>query len=144
MIKLYGVAISNYFSATKAAFIEKQMPFEEVKVFPSQDPVVLAESHMGKVTWIDVDGVILTESNVIFDYLEEIQPEPAMYPYDPLARSKVKELIRIIELYVDAPARRHIGPVYFGAPVESTAFKEVRAAVENGLRARLLIWIRWI
>ena len=139
MIKLYGVAISNYFSATKAAFIEKQIPFEEVKVFPSQDPAVLAESHMGKVPWIDVDGVILTESNVIFDYLEEIQPEPAMYPYDPLARSKVKELIRIIELYVDAPARRHIGPVYFGAPVESTAFKEVRAAVENGLRALLKV-----
>ena len=139
MIKLYGVAISNYFSATKAAFIEKQIPFEEIKVFPSQKPEVLAESHMGKVPWIDVDGEILTELNVIFDYLEDSQLKFPMYPSDPFERAKVKELIRIVELYIDAPARRHVGATYFGAPVEPTAFKEVRPVVENGLRALLKV-----
>jgi glutathione S-transferase len=139
LIKLYGVAISNYFSATKAAFIEKQIPFEEIKVFPSQKPEVLAESHMGKVPWIDVDGEILTELNVIFDYLEDSQLKFPMYPSDPFERAKVKELIRIVELYIDAPARRHVGATYFGAPVEPAAFKEVRSVVENGLRALLKV-----
>jgi glutathione S-transferase len=139
LIKLYGVAISNYFSAAKAAFIEKQIPFEEIKVFPSQKPEVLAESHMGKVPWIDVDGEILTELNVIFDYLEDSQLKFPMYPSDPFERAKVKELIRIVELYIDAPARRHVGATYFGAPVEPTAFKEVRPVVENGLRALLKV-----
>jgi glutathione S-transferase len=135
LIKLYGVAVSNYFSAVKAAFIEKQIAFEEIKIFPSQDSAVLAESHMGKVPWIDVNGSILTESNVIFDYLEDMQPDFPMYPAHPFERAKVKELIRIIELYIDLPARRHLGAVYFGASVEPNAFKEVRPAVEKGLRA---------
>ena len=106
MVKLHGVSISNYFSSAKAAFLEKKVPFEEVTIFPSQNETVLAVSRMGKVPWIEVDGEILTETNVIYDYLEDINPEPRLYPIDPWKRAKVKELIRVIELYFDTPARR--------------------------------------
>ena len=90
---------------------------------------------MGKVPWIEVDGEILTETNVIYDYLEDISPEPRLYPIDPWKRAKVKELIRVIELYFDTPARRHIGAVYFGQEVDPSAKEQVRPAIENGLRA---------
>lgn len=135
MVKLHGVSISNYFSSAKAAFLEKNVPFEEVTVFPSQNDTVLAVSHMGKVPWIEVDGEILTETNVIYDYLEDVSPEPRLYPIDPWQRAKVKELIRVIELYFDTPARRHIGAVYFGQEVDPSAKEQVRPAIENGLRA---------
>ncbi len=135
MIKIHGVTISNFYNSVKLALVEKDIDFEEVSVFPSQEPDVLAVSPMGKVPWMDVDGAALSETNVIFDYLEDVKPDPPLYPADPFAKAKVREIIRVIEQYVDLAARRHIATVYFGAPVDELAFKEARPALENGLRA---------
>lgn len=135
MIQLHGVTISNYYNTAKLALLEKDVPFTDNQVFPSQEPAVLAQSPMGKVPWLDIDGTRLSETNVIFDYLEDIKPEPALYPADPLARAKVKELVRVVELYLDAPARRHIQTTYFGAPVDERVREEAKPAIENGLRA---------
>ncbi len=135
MIKLYGINLSNYFSTAKAAFVEKNVPFEEVSVMPSQEPEVLALSPMGKVPYIEVDGTPLSETNVIFDYLEDIQPQPALYPSDAWAKAKTKEIIRVVELYLDAPARRHLPSVYFGAPVDQTVYEQARPDLDKGLRA---------
>ena len=135
MIKLYGINLSNYFSTAKAAFVEKNVPFEEVSIMPSQEPEVLALSPMGKVPYIEVEGTPLSETNVIFDYLEDIQPQPALYPSDPWAKAKTKEIIRVVELYLDTPARRHLPSVYFGAPVDQTVYEQVRPDLDKGLRA---------
>ena len=135
MIKLYGTPVSNYFSTAKLAFVEKGVPFEEVTVMPSQKPEVLAGSPMGKIPYIEVDDATLTETNVIFDYLEDVQPQPALYPSDPWAKAKVKELVRYVELYADAPARRHLPAVYFGKPVNPYEYEHVRPALEQGLAA---------
>ena len=135
MITLYGTTISNYFNTAKLAFVEKNVPFEEISVMPGQEPEVLAASPMGKVPYIKVEGAALSETNVIFDYLEDIQPQPALYPGDPWARAKVKEIIRVVELYLDTPARRHLPTVYFGKPVDRYAYDQVRPALEQGLAA---------
>ena len=135
MIKLYGVTISNYYNTAKLALVEKGLAFEEVSMMPSQEPDVLAASPMGKVPYIECEGRTLSETNVIFDYLEDIQPQPALYPADPWARAKAKEIIRTVELYLDLPARRHLSTIYFGSPVDPIAFDEVRPALEKGLRA---------
>ena len=135
MIKIYGTTLSNYYSTAKAALVEKGLAFEEVSIMPSQEPEVLAKSPMGKVPYIEVDGTTLTETNVIFDYLEDIQPQPALYPSDPWARAKAKEIVRFVELYLDAPARRHLPTVYFGAPVDQAVYDAVRPLLETGLRA---------
>lgn len=135
MITLYGTTISNYFNTAKLAFVEKNVPFEEISVMPGQEPEVLAASPMGKVPYIKVEGAALSETNVIFDYLEDIQPQPALYPGDPWARAKVKEIIRAVELYLDTPARRHLPTVYFGKPVDRYAYDQVRPALEQGLAA---------
>ena len=118
MVRLHGISISNYYSTVKVALLEKTVPFEEIVIFPSQKPEVLSVSHMGKIPWIELDGKVLTETNVIFDYLEDVSSEPALYPTDPWARAKVKELSRIVELYIDSPARRHIASVYFGEEID--------------------------
>lgn len=135
MIKIYGTTLSNYYSTAKAALVEKGLAFEEVSIMPSQDPEVLAKSPMGKVPYIEVEGTTLTETNVIFDYLEDIQPQPALYPSAPWARAKAKEIIRFVELYLDAPARRHVPTVYFGAPVDQAAYDAARPLLDSGLRA---------
>ena len=136
-IKVYGVSISNYFSTAKAALVEKNVEFEEVATFPSDKPDVLASSPMGKVPYIEVDGKSLSETNVIFDYLEDCYPEPALYPADPWDRAKAKEIIRTVELYIDFPARKHIAAVYFGQPVDESLLEPVKAELDKGINALL-------
>ena len=111
MIKLYGVTISNYYNTAKLALVEKGLAFEEVSMMPSQEPDVLAASPMGKVPYIECEGRTLSETNVIFDYLEDIQPQPALYPADPWARAKAKEIIRTVELGVFDNFARYAGHV---------------------------------
>ena len=41
---------------------------------PSQEPEVLAVSPMSQGPYIEVDGTTPSKTNVIFDYLEDIQP----------------------------------------------------------------------
>jgi glutathione S-transferase len=136
MIKLHGIGVSNYHNAAKLAFLEKGVPFEEVSVMPGNDPAVLAASPMGKVPYlIRPDGSTLSEVNVIFDYLEDIQPEPALYPRDPWDRAKTKEIIRNAELYLDAAARPLLPMVYFGVPRNDAVADAQKPLIEKGLRA---------
>lgn len=134
MIKLYGTSISNYFSAAKTALMEKGIPFEEVRVFPSQDEKLISLNPMGKVPFIEVEGKVLSETRAIFDYLEDIAPEPALYPADPWARAKARELIQVVELYLDAPARRHIAAVYFGGETDPATVAAVKPELDKGIR----------
>ena len=134
MIKLYGTSISNYYCAAKVALMEKGLPFEEVNIFPSQKEKLLSINPMGKVPFIEVDGKVLSETNVMFDYFEDLKPEPALYPADPWARAKAKELTRVVELYLDAPARRHIAAVYFGAEVDPATATAVKPELDKGIR----------
>ncbi len=135
MIKLYGIAASNYFSTVKVALLEKNIEFEEVSQAPSQEAGILKESPMGKIPYIEVDGHFLSETNVIYDYLEEIKTEPALYPKDAFEKAKIKEIVRVVELYLDTPARRHLGAAVFGEDINPTALEEVKPAIEKGLTA---------
>jgi glutathione S-transferase len=136
MIKLHGIRISNYHNTAKLAFLEKGVPFEEVATMPGDDPAVLAASPMGKVPYlIRPDGSTLSEVNVIFDYLEDVQPEPALYPQDPWERAKTKEIIRNAELYLDAAVRPLLPTVYFGAPRDDAKAEAQKPLIEKGLRA---------
>ena len=104
MIKLYGLRMSNYYSLTKAVLIEKGLAFEEIKAPPSQKDDYLERSPMGKMPSVDIDGVYLSESLAIINYLERIQPEPALLPADPIKSAKSVELALHIKLDVELAA----------------------------------------
>lgn len=42
------------------------------------------------------DGTVLTQSLAIMDYLDEVQPEPALLPADPVRRAKVRAFAQVI------------------------------------------------
>lgn len=135
MIKLYGFAISNYYNMVKLALEEKGIAYQEVAATPSQENDYKAKSPMGKVPCIETESGFLSETAAILDYLEELKPTPHLYPLDPFARAKTREMMRIIELYVELPARRHFGHLFFGAPRNEAAFEEVKPVIEGGLQA---------
>lgn len=57
----------------------------------------------GKIPALLVDGVVIAESQSICDYLEDRQPEPSMWPQDPLARAQARLITRYTDLYVCGP-----------------------------------------
>jgi maleylpyruvate isomerase len=57
----------------------------------------LAINPQGLVpTLITDDGAVLTQSLAICEYLDEIQPDPALLPAQPLARAKVRAAAQLI------------------------------------------------
>ena len=134
-IKLYGMPLSNYYNIVKAVLIEKGILFEEVLVKPNQEAEYLAKSPMGKVPCIETDQGFLTETGVILDYVDILGDGPSLYPDDPFAKAKVKELIRYIELYIELPGRRLYGDVYFGRSASDEEKSTVKPLLEKGFTA---------
>lgn len=135
MIRLYGLSLSNYYNKVKLALLEKGLPFDEVKARPSQDSEVLAKSPMGKIPWIESNGLVLAESQPIVEWLEETQPAVPLYPADPAARGRVRELVQLLELYCVTPCGPWAWHWFFGAPLRDENRDEQRAQIDRGLAA---------
>jgi len=135
MLKLYGFRVSNYFNMVKFALLEKGLEFEEVETMPNQEDVFKAKSPMGKVPCIETDQGCLSETSAIFDYLEATKPSPALLPSDPFAAAKVREIMKILELYIELQGRRHYAEIFFGENRNETAVVEAKPVLENGLKA---------
>jgi maleylacetoacetate isomerase/maleylpyruvate isomerase len=59
-------------------------------------PEYLKVNPQGRVPSLDLDGTILIQSPAILEYLEEVHPEPALLPRDPLERAKVRAVSAVI------------------------------------------------
>lgn len=134
MLKLYGFPISNYYNMVKMALLEKGIDFEEVNVRPNQEDGFLAKSPMGKVPVLETEKGFLSETNVIFDYLEELGTGSALMPEDAFERAKVRELIKEIELYIELPARTCYKEGFFGGTVSEEVKKKARADLGKGIK----------
>jgi glutathione S-transferase len=145
MIKLHGVPGSNYYNIVKTALLEKGMAFEPVVAPPSQEPAYLAKSAMGKIPCIETSQGFIAETHAILDYLEDLQPQPALLPTDAFARAKVRELVQSIELYVELVARRGFG-VLFGREVANDVKEALKQDLPKGIAAvrKLAQFSPWI
>jgi glutathione S-transferase len=136
MIRLCGFRISNYHNKVRIALLEKGVPFEEDEsVHGSQKPEYLAKSPMGKVPYLEVDGQLLRESEVILEYLEDAYPQKPLLPRDPLERARVRELVTFIELHMELVVRRLYSGLFFGGSFSEETKKEVERDIAKGVRA---------
>ncbi|MEE8495200.1 MAG: glutathione S-transferase family protein [Xanthomonadales bacterium] len=135
MLRLYGFRISNYFNMVKFALLEKGLEFEVIDTMPNQENAFTAKSPMGKVPCIETDQGCLSETSAIFDWLEATKPSPALLPSDPFAAAKVREIMKILELYIELQGRRHYAEVFFGEKRSETALAEAKPVLEKGLKA---------
>jgi len=135
MLKLCGFAISNYYNKVKLSLLEKGVPFEEEPAYPSQKDEFLDQSSMGKVPFLRTERGVLTESQVLTEYIEDSHPEPALYPQDAFERARCRELIQHLELHLELPARRLYGEAFFGGKASDETKQEVEKLLNKGLRS---------
>jgi len=133
MIKLHGFAISNYFNMVKMALIEKGIDYEVVEAKPSQDADFLAISPMGKVPILETEQGLISETDVIFDYLEDVGEGPSLMPDSAYEKAKVRELIKEVELYIELPARTCFAEAFFGGSVSDETKEKAKANLEKGI-----------
>ena len=135
MIKLHGFSYSNYYNIVKHALMLKDIPFEENIVYPGTLELMQV-SPVGKVPAMTIEsGSSLSESSVLVDYLEDAYPQRPLYPADAEARARVRQLMKVSELYLELPARRLLPAVLAKVEIPKATLDEVRATLERGVGA---------
>ena len=108
MPRLCGFRISNYHNKVRIVLLEKGIAFEEDDTLrPRQTD----------------------------EYLDEAYPQKPLLPRDPWQRARVRELVTHMELYLELPARRTYGFVFFGRPVDEQVKRAVEKDLVKGVRA---------
>jgi glutathione S-transferase len=90
------------------------------------DDAYRSRNPTGKYPCLETeDGSLLGESKVILNYLEEAYPAVPLLPANPLSRARVRELMEIIDLYLELPARRLYPQALFDGKVSAeTPFQQ--------------------
>lgn len=78
----------------------KKIPFEYLAIDLTAG-VQLGEAYrklnpMGHLPALEIDGELAVESVAILELLDELVPEPRIYPKEPFARAHVRALVEII------------------------------------------------
>ncbi len=133
MITLLGFPVSNYYNKIKLALLEKGVEFREEMMAPSQDAAFLNRSPLGKIPLLETENGPLSESQAIFEYLEEAYPANPLFPADVFQRAKCRELIFHSELNVELEARRLYKEAFFGGSVSQETKQEVMEKLTRGL-----------
>lgn len=99
---LYNAPQSTCSQRVRFVLNAKKLPFAEVKLNllagDQLKPEYLALNANGVVPTLDHDGAIVIDSSVIIEYLDEVAPSPQSFtPRDPVARAKMRALMRFID-----------------------------------------------
>ena len=141
-MKLYGALASPYvarvvlFSRLKGLALELQMPEGGLK-----SPAFLAKNPMGKMPALEVDGMVVAESEVICEYLEDLYPGTGGLPGGPAERARARLISRVHDVYVSHqlnvlfrnmnPAKRDTAAV----AVAKTEFEKGRTYLDHFIAA---------
>jgi glutathione S-transferase len=116
VLTLYDAARCPYCARVRIVLAEKGIPYDPVEVDLDVRPAWLIELNppAGRVPVIEeAGGVLLPESAVIMEYLDERFPEPRLLPEDPaeraLARLAVERFSELGDAYYDVYLGRQGG-----------------------------------
>jgi glutathione S-transferase len=134
-LRLHGYAVSNYFNIARAALIEKAADFEIVTARATKDVEFLKASPMGKIPVLQTPRGWVAETVAILEYLEDTLPQPAMYPPDPFLRARGRQIINVIQMYVETPARSLFPGVFFGLRNDEAVAAAARVTLDRATNA---------
>ncbi len=94
MNRLYHFALSPFCRKVRLVLAEKKIDVELVdEKYWEPTTEFLRRNPAGQVPILKIDGMMLSESNAICEYLEETAPEPPLLPSDPKGRAEVRRLV---------------------------------------------------
>ena len=94
-VHLYSIAVCPFAQRTRILLTLKGAKFEltEIDITKPRPDWFLKLNPLGQVPVIEHQGRVLNESSVINEYLEEVFPEPRVFPADPYQRAISRILI---------------------------------------------------
>ena len=101
-MKLYDYYRSSSCYRVRIALNIKHIHYETLSVHlinqggEQHQSTYMALNPQGLVPTLDENGHILTQSLAIIEYLDEINPSPALLPQNPLARAQVRSIAMMI------------------------------------------------
>ncbi|WP_372989888.1 glutathione S-transferase family protein [Sulfitobacter sp.] len=94
MARLFHVPLSPFCRKVRLSLAEKKIEVERVEErYWEQEPDFMRRNPAGKVPVLQLDGIIMSESAAICEYIEETRPEPSLMPGDPVQRLEVRRLV---------------------------------------------------
>lgn len=103
-MELYSYPLSLFSAKVRIVLAEKQLdyvlrdvPFDPDRGYVPKHPRVTALNPKQQVPVLAADDFALYDSTVIMEYLEDLVPEPALYPREPRAKARC----RLLELEAD-------------------------------------------
>lgn len=94
MAKMFHVPLSPFCRKVRLSLAEKKIGVDLVEEkYWEADADFLRRNPAAKVPVLQLDGIIMSESGPICEYLEETRPEPSLLPKDPVARLEVRRLV---------------------------------------------------
>src|SRR3954447_22145076 len=98
---LYNAPQSTCSQRVRFVLNAKGLAFDEVKLNlldgDQLKPEYLKLNPNGVVPTLDHDGAIVTDSTVIMEYLDEVEPQASFSPEDPVKRARMRALMHFID-----------------------------------------------
>ena len=106
-LTIYSGPLSMFGAKVQIAALEKELDFDLIMVpydsrqgYSPKHPEVLRINPKGQVPVLVHREVEIFDSTQIFEYLEDLQPDPALWPREPAARARARGLeLRSDEVY---------------------------------------------
>ena len=129
----HASALSSYSAKVRIVLCVKQVAFvEQAPARGYRSPEYRAIVPMGTLPAIQLGDWVLSESEVINEFLEEQYPQPPMLPTGPADRARVRFVSRLHDLYLE-PAVRAL----FAQVRPQTRDPEVLARLRAAVLARI-------
>ncbi len=93
VIRLYAIPWSTNVERVSLALAHKGLDAEVVMLDPADRSRVVELSGQDLVPVIEHDGRVVADSPAILEYLEELQPEPALFPADPAREAELRVFV---------------------------------------------------
>jgi glutathione S-transferase len=131
-INVYGIPGSPFLRSVEITLKEKGVDYTLHALAPGEhkQPEYLARHPFGRVPAFEHDGFTIYETQAILRYLDDVFPNPPLTPGTPRERSRMNQVIGIIEWYFFPKAaapigfNRIIGPRLLGVPGDEAAIAE--------------------
>jgi glutathione S-transferase len=133
-LSLFARKIEIALGEKGVAFEREMVPFSQERGYSPKHPAVLAVNPKGQVPVLADGNLVLFDSTVIFEYLEDAYPEPPLYPKGAAERARC----RLLELNADEILLPEVRKLMHRSVPPDPALQEQREAEARRGEAALL------